>query len=163
MLLLKVLSVTPRQHVLPVGGAHAQSELCCAHLTHCRPADCCAVAASEDAVYVWQFRNSFTRQLASEPAAAAAAAHAPAASAGGTAAAKLQREGRERMLHIDTPAAAQVSGQPRCNQNKPCGLCLMRPPWARCNPVLATVCECVLLPVTVQLRSTACVGACVCM
>lgn len=80
--------------------------------------DCCAIAASEDAVYVWQFRNNFTRQLASESAAAAqqasAAASGPSAapaSVSSTAAAKLQRDGRERVLHIDSPANAQAPDQ----------------------------------------------------
>lgn len=67
-------------------------------------------------MYVWQFRNNFTRHLASESAAAqasaAAGASTVAANAGSAAAAKLQREGRERMLHIDSPANAQV----RCVQ-----------------------------------------------
>lgn len=75
-------------------------------------ADCCAVAAANDVVYVWQFRSKFTRQLASEQAAAGAAAAGVAAAAGasgGSAAAPvLQRKGRERMLHIDTPGNVQV-------------------------------------------------------
>jgi hypothetical protein len=79
--------------------------LCC-----CR-ADSCVVAASEDALYMWQFRNNFTRQLANEPTAASAGASGstPAANAGTAAVPKLQREGRERMLHIDSPANAQVN------------------------------------------------------
>jgi hypothetical protein len=58
-------------------------------------------------LYVWQFRNSFTRQLANEVAVGPAAA----AGAGGmsAAAAILQREGREKMFHIDDPAACQAS------------------------------------------------------
>lgn len=96
---------------------------------HCNPslcADCCAIAASEDAVYVWQFRNNYTRQLASESAAAqrvSAAASGPsaaAASAGSTAAAKLQREGREKVLHIDSPGNAQVrAGTTGCMAEQP--------------------------------------------
>ncbi|WIA10618.1 hypothetical protein OEZ85_010800 [Tetradesmus obliquus] len=57
--------------------------------------ECYAIAASEEVVYVWQFRNSFTRQLA--------AAGAAGGAGGSGAAAKLQREGREQMFHIDTP------------------------------------------------------------
>jgi hypothetical protein len=66
------------------------------------PADCYAIAASEEVVYVWQFRNSFTRQLA--------AAGAAGGAGGSGAAAMLQREGREQMFHIDNPADCQVSG-----------------------------------------------------
>jgi hypothetical protein len=66
------------------------------------PADCYAIAASEEVVYVWQFRNSFTRQLA---------AAGTAGGAGGSgAAAMLQREGREQMFHIDNPTDCQVRG-----------------------------------------------------
>ncbi|KAF6259424.1 intraflagellar transport protein [Scenedesmus sp. NREL 46B-D3] len=62
--------------------------------------DCYAIAASEEVVYVWQFRNSFTRQLA--------AAGAAGGAAGSGAAAKLQREGREQMFHIDNPIDLQA-------------------------------------------------------
>lgn len=105
---------------------------CPRNMPHARliaPADSCAVAASDDAVIVWQFRNSYTRQLASGPAAAAAAvagaagAAAPQATAGvafaaassdnssSLAAAKLARGGREKMLHIDAPGAPLVPEQ----------------------------------------------------
>lgn len=64
-------------------------------------ADCYALVASEEVVYVWHFRNSFTRQLASEAASQAAAGSSNAVP---SAAAKLQREGRESMFHIDKPS-----------------------------------------------------------
>lgn len=63
-------------------------------------AECYAIAASEEVVYVWQFRNSITRQLA--------AAGAAGGAGGSGAAAKLQREGREQMFHIDTPTNCLV-------------------------------------------------------
>jgi hypothetical protein len=80
-------------------------------------------------VYVWQFRNNFTRQLASESTAAQASA---AANAGSPAAAKLQREGRERMLHIDCPASAQVwclqmRSQHRMRYNTSTSLVIVQP------------------------------------
>lgn len=76
-------------------------------------ADCYAIAASEEVVYVWQFRNSFTRQLASETVAAAATG---GGTTGSSAAAKLQREGRERMFHIDNAGDCQAPEQFKSTQ-----------------------------------------------
>lgn len=76
-------------------------------------ADCYAVAASEEVVYVWQFRNSFTRQLASETVTAAGPTTATNPTSAAT---KLQREGREKMFHIDNPAEPQPPEQFKAQQ-----------------------------------------------
>ncbi len=59
------------------------------------------VAASDDVVYLWQFRNSFSKQLAID--APVTTTSSSCASTSAAAAARLQ-QGRERMFHIDEPA-----------------------------------------------------------
>eukprot|EP00775_Hariotina_reticulata_P008215 gene8215-8407_t len=120
--LLATKGETADEHVLilcnsigsPVDSKVIDLEPRFVHLT-----DCYAVAASEEVVYVWQFRNSFTRQLAIEAAVGPGAAAGIGAGAGGAsvAAAKLQREGREKMFHIDDPTSCQAPDMFKVSQS----------------------------------------------
>ncbi|KAF8068393.1 Wdr35 [Scenedesmus sp. PABB004] len=119
----KTIDLEPK-HVLLTGAAPlrgavlraahrargARHELEAAGPRAARAADCYAIAASDEVVYVWHFRNAFTRALvaAEAPAPGAGGVGGGGAGGGGGAASKLQREGRERMFHIDAPGDPQA-------------------------------------------------------